>query len=129
MIRPATFLVALAAISACASTDFSAGPPIQVVQGEQLRIWSVDVRTEADTLILSAQVNRTALPRGPLREHVHVEILNDAGTLIATQDASIYPVTALRGEGSARLTATLRVDSVDGSKAVQLRVVEGIPHD
>ena len=70
--------------------------PVQLVDGEQVKIWGVEARREDQSVKLTGQVTRGALPRGPLRQHVHVEILNPTGIVLASQDAAMYPFIALR---------------------------------
>lgn len=107
----------------------STGLPVTLVQGDQLKLWGAEANRIADGVSVTAQVDRTALPRGPLREHVHVEALDASGQVLTVQDAAIYPLVALRGRGAARVSSTLQNHSaVDGLK-FQLRVVDGAPHD
>lgn len=130
MVSKPALLCAVIALTACTTATRSEAPgPVQLVHGEQLRIWGVEAQRDEQTVRLAGQVNRGALPRGPLREHVHVEVLNDAGVVVATQDAALYPFTALRAMGTARLSATISAEAVGSDDVLQLRVVNGVPHD
>jgi hypothetical protein len=110
-------------------TRSDAPGPEQLVHGGQLRIWGVEARRDEHSVRLAGQVNGSALPRGPLREHVHVEVLNDAGVVVATQNAALYPFTALRKMGTARPPATISAEAAGSDGMLQLRVVDGVPHD
>jgi hypothetical protein len=101
---------------------------VQLVHGEQIKIRGLAARRADQGVKLTGQVDRTALPRGPLRQHVHVEILNLAGAVLATEDAGFYPFIALREKGTA-LAATVSVDTPGADDILQLRVVDGVPHD
>lgn len=130
MVSKPALLCAVIALSACTSVTSSEMPSaVQLVHGEQLKIWGVEARRDEQNVKLAGQVNRSALPRGPLREHVHVEVLNAAGVVVATQDAALYPFTALREMGTARLSATVAGDALGAGGVLQLRVVDGVPHD
>lgn len=107
----------------------STGLPVTLVQGDQLKLWGVKASRIPDGVSVTAQVDRTALPRGPLREHVHAEALGASGQVLTVQDAVIYPLVALRGKGTARVSSTLPDHAEADSLKVQLRVVEGAPHD
>jgi len=116
-------------LGACAiAAPLSSGLPVKLVQGDQLKLWGVEANHTADGITISGQVDRTALPRGPLREHVHVETLDATGQVLSVYDARIYPVTALRGRGTARLSSNLPPHIKAEDVNLQLRVVEGIPH-
>lgn len=116
-------------LGACAlAAPLSSGLPVKLVQGDQLKLWGVEANHSADGITISGQVDRTALPRGPLREHVHVETLDATGQVLSVQDAGIYPVTALRSRGTARLSSNLPPHIKAQDVNLQLRVVEGIPH-
>lgn len=129
MRRPAAIGITVF-LGACAiAAPISSGPLVSLVQGEQLKMWCVDASRTADGITVTGQVNRTAQPRGPLREHVHVETLDAAGQVLAVHDATIYPVVALRGQGRARLSSTLSDHEATGDVNLRLRVVEGVPHD
>jgi hypothetical protein len=118
------------ALAACTTVTRSEAPgSVQLVHGEQLRIWGVEAQRDEQSVRLAGQVNRSALPRGPLREHVHVEVLNSAGVVVVTQDAALYPLTALRKMGTARLSASISAEAVGSDGVLQLRVVDGVPHD
>lgn len=130
MIGKAAMLCAVLAVAACASVRRSEMlVPVQLLHGEQIKILDVEARRADQTVKLTGQVDRTALPRGPLRQHVHVEILNPAGTVLATQDAALYPFIAMREKGTARLSATVSADALGADDVLQLRVVDGVPHD
>lgn len=130
MIGKAAMLCTVITVAACTTlTQSETHLPVQLVQGEQLKIWGVEARREEQSVKLSGQVDRSALPRGLLREHVHVEVLDNAGVVVATQDAALYPLTALRSMGTARLSATISGDALGACGVLQLRVVDGIPHD
>lgn len=130
MVSKPAILSALLAAAACTTVTSSESlVPVKLVHGEQIKIWGVEARRDEQKVKLTGQVDRSALPRGPLREHVHVEVLNGAGVVIATQDAAIYPFTALREMGTARLSATIAGDAVGADGVLQLRVVDGVPHD
>ena len=49
--------------------------------------------------------------------------------VVATQDAALYPFTALREMGTARLSATISGDALGAGGVLQLRAVDGVPHD
>ena len=130
MIGKPSILCTMLAVAACTTvTSSESRIPVQLVHGEQIKLWGVEARRADQTVKLTGQVDRTALPRGPLRQHVHVEILNPAGTVLATQDAALYPFTALREKGTARLSATVSADALGTDDVLQLRVVDGVPHD
>lgn len=118
------------AVVACATVTGSESiVPVQLVHGEQIKIWGVEARRDEQSVTLTGQVDRTALPRGPLRQHVHVEILNEAGAVLATEDAAMYPFIALREKGTARLSAAISANTLGADEVLQLRVVDGVPHD
>ncbi len=130
MIGKAAMLCAVITVTACTTmTPSEAHVPVQLVHGEQLKIWSVEGRRDEQNVKLTGQVSRSALPRGLLRQHVHLEILDTAGAVIATQDAALYPFTALREMGTARLSATISAAALGPDGVLQLRVVDGVPHD
>ena len=130
MVSKPALLFAVIALAGCTSVTSSEMPgAVQLVHGEQLKIWGVEVQRDEQKLNLTGQVDRSALPRGPLREHVHVEVLNDAGVVVLTQDAAHYPFTALREMGTARLSATIPAEAVGSDGVLRLRVVKGVPHD
>lgn len=130
MLGRSAMLCAVIAVAACTTvTSSETHVPVKLVHGEQLKIWGVEARNGEQTVTLTGQVDRTALPRGPLREHVHVEILNEAGAVLATQDAAMYPFIALREKGTARLSATISANALGADEVLQLRVVDGVPHD
>jgi hypothetical protein len=123
-------LCAVIALAACTTvTSAETLGPVQLVHGEQLKIWGVEARRDEQDVRLTGQVDRGALPRGLLRQHVHLEILDTTGAVIATQDAALYPYTALREMGTARLSATISGDALGADDVLQLRVVDGVPHD
>lgn len=123
-------LCAVVVLAACTTTTNSETlGPVQLAHGEQLTIWGVEARRNEQNVKLAGQVNRSALPRGALREHVHVEVLNEAGIVVTTQDAALYPFTALREMGTARLSATISGDALGADDVLRLRVVDGVPHD
>ena len=118
------------ALAACTTATRSEAPrSVKLVHGKQLSIWGVEAQRDEQSVRLAGQVNRSAMSRGPLREHVHVEVLNDAGVVVATQDAALYPLTPLRKRGTARLSATISAEAVGSDGVLQLRVVKGVPHD
>ena len=130
MVSKPAILSALLAAAACTTVTSSESlVPVKLVHGEQIKIWGVEARHDGETIKLAGQVDRGALPRGPLREHVHVEVLNDVGVIVATQDAALHPFTALRAMGTARLSASISGDTLVADGVLQLRVVDGIPHD
>lgn len=130
MVSKPAVLCAVIALGACATvTSSETLSPVQLVHGEQLKIWGVEARREEQSVKLTGQVDRSALPRGPLRQHVHVEILDSAGAVVATQDAALYPFIALREMGTARLSATISAGALGPDGVLQLRVVDGGPHD
>ena len=130
MVSKPAILSALLAAAACTTVTSSESlVPVKLVHGEQIKIWGVEARHDGQTIKLAGQVDRSALPRGPLREHVHVEVLNDVGVVVATQDAALYPLTALRAMGTARLSASISGDTLVTEGVLQLRVVDGVPHD
>ncbi len=130
MIRKAVILCAVIAVAACTTvTRSETHVHVKLVHGEQLKIWGVEARHEEQSVELTGQVDRTALPRGPLRQHVHLEILDGAGAVVATQDAALYPFTALREIGTAHLSASIPRDVLGAGGVLQLRVVDGVPHD
>lgn len=130
MVSKPALLCAAIALGACTTvTSSETLGPVQLVHGEQLKIWGVEARRDEQTIKLTGQVDRSALPRGPLRQHVHVEILDSAGVVVATQDAALYPLVALREMGTARLSATISGDALGAGGMLQLRVVDGVPHD
>ncbi len=130
MVSKSALLCAVIALAACTSvTSSETLGPVQLVHGEQLKIWGVEARRDEQNVKLTGQVDRSALPRGLLRQHVHLEILDTAGAVIATQDASLYPFTALREMGTARLSATISAGALGPDGVLQLRVVDGVPHD
>lgn len=117
-------------LSSCATgAPGSSGLPVTLVQGDQLKLWGAEASRIPDGVSVTAQVDRTALPRGPLREHVHAEALDASGQVLTVQDAAIYPLVALRGKGTARVSSTLQDHAEVDDLKVQLRVVEGAPHD
>jgi hypothetical protein len=128
MIRLAAILLAVA-ISGCVSVGGSSTLQINVHGGDQLTPWGVDAGHGSTGISLTGQVNRTALPRGPLREHVHVEILDASGQRVSVHDAHIYPVTALRAQGTARLSLDLPANAVSKDGSLNVIVVDGVPHD
>ena len=130
MVSKPALLFAVIALAGCTSVTNSEKPgAVQLVHGEQLKIWGVEAQRDEQNVRLTGQVDRSALPRGPLREHVHVEVLNDAGVVVLTQDAALYPFTALREMGTARLSATIPAEAVGSDGVLRLRVVKGVPHD
>lgn len=130
MIGKPAMLCTVLAVAACTTvTSSESRIPVQLVHGEQIKLWGVEARREEEGVTLTGQVTRGALPRGPLRQHVHVEILNPAGAMLVTQDAALYPFTALRKKGTARLSATVSADALGTDHVLQLRVVDGVPHD
>ena len=130
MVRKPAILSALLAAAACTTlTSSESLVSVKLVHGEQLKIWGVEARHDGQTVKLAGQVDRSALPRGPLREHVHVEVLNDVGVVVATRDAALYPFTSLREMGTARVSATIPGDELGAGGVLQLRVVDGVPHD
>lgn len=130
MVSKPALLCAVIALAGCASVTSPQMPgAVQLVHGEQLKIWGVEARRDEENVKVAGQVDRSALPRGPLREHVHVEVLNDAGVVVATQDAALYPFTALRKMGTARSSATISAEAIGSDGVLQLRVVDGVPHD
>ena len=130
MVSKPALLCAVIALAGCTSvTSSEMSGAVQLVHGEQLKIWGVEARRDEQNVKLAGQVDRSALPRGPLREHVHVEVLNGAGVVVATQDAALYPFTALREMGTARLSATISGDALGAGGVLRLRVVDGVPHD
>ena len=130
MVSKPAILSALLAAAACTTVTSSESlVPVKLVHGEQIKIWGVEARHDGQTIKLAGQVDRSALPRGPLREHVHVEVLNDVGVVVATQDAALYPFTSLREMGTARVSATIPGDELGAGGVLQLRVVDGVPHD
>lgn len=130
MVSKPALLCAVIALAGCTSaTSSEMSGAVQLVHGEQLKIWGVEARRDEQKAKLAGQVDRSALPRGPLREHVHVEVLNGAGVVVATQDPALYPFTALREMGTARLSATISGDALGAGGVLQLRVVDGVPHD
>ena len=127
--KPALLCAAIA-LGACTTvTSSEMLGPVQLVHGEQLKIWGVEARRDERNVKLTGQVDRSALPRGLLRHHVHLEILDTTGAVIATQDAALYPFTALREMGTARLSTTISGDALGADDVLQLRVVDGVPHD
>lgn len=130
MVSKPVLLCGVIALAACTTvTSSETLSPVQLVHGEQLQIWGVEARRDEQSVKLTGQVDRSALPRGPLRQHVHVEILDSAGVVVATQDAALYPFTALREMGTARLSATISGDALGAGGVLQLRVVDGVPHE
>lgn len=131
MVRQYALLIAVIGMAACQTApDMASQLPVRLVHGEQLKIWGVDAREEGGDIDVSGQVQRTALPRGPLREHVHLEVLDSAGAVIATEDAALYPFVALREQGgTASLNATTPAAPLADDGKLQLRVVSGVPHD
>ena len=130
MVSRSAVLCAGLALAACTTVTRSEAPgSVKLVHGEQLRIWGVEAQRDERSVRLAGQVNRSALPRGPLREHLHVEVLNNAGAVVVTQDAALYPFTALRKMGTARLSASTSAEAVGSDGVLQLRVVDGVPHD
>lgn len=130
MVSKPALLSAVIALAACTTvTSSETLVPVQLVHGDQIKIWGVEARRDEQNVKVTGQVDRSALPRGPLRQHVHVEILDSAGAVVASQDATLYPFTALRAMGTARLSATISGDALASVGMLQLRVVDGIPHD
>jgi hypothetical protein len=127
MIRLSTILLAVT-ISGCVSVGGSSALQINVHAGDQLTPWGVQAGLVTTGITLTGQVNRTALPRGPLREHVHVEILDASGQRVSVHDAHIYPVTALRAPGTARLSLDLPANAVSKDGSLNVIVVDGVPH-
>jgi hypothetical protein len=122
--------VSLSLVLSCASAPLGQNSlPVEVVQGDQLKLWGVEANLGSDTLDIDAQVNRMALPVGQLREHVHVEILDASGQIISEHDAHLYPVVALRSRGQAKLDLRLPSGSLPQGGKIRMRVVNGIPHD
>jgi len=128
MIRLAAILLAVT-ISGCASVGASSTLQVNVQVGDQLKPWGIEAGRGASDISLRGQVNRTALPRGPLREHVHVEILDASGQRVSVREAHIYPVTALRAPGTARLSLDLPANAVSKDGSLNVIVVDGVPHD
>lgn len=102
---------------------------VKPVHGEQLRFRGVETQRDEQSVSLAGQVNRSARPRRPLREHVHVEVLNNAGVVVIMQDAALDPFTASRKMGTARLSATRSVEAAGSDGVLQRRAVDGVPHD
>jgi hypothetical protein len=128
MIGLAAILLAVT-ISGCVSVGESSALQVNVQGGDQLKPWGVEAGRGATGISLRGQVNRTALPRGPLREHVHVEILDASGQLVSVHEALIYPVTALRAQGTARLSLDLPANAISKDGSLNVIVVDGVPHD
>jgi hypothetical protein len=128
MIRLAAILLVVT-ISGCVSVGEPSALQVNVKGGEQLKPWGVEAGRGATGISLRGQVNRTALPRGPLREHVHVEILDASGQLVSVHEALIYPVTALRAQGTARLSLDLPANAISKDGSLNVIVVDGVPHD
>lgn len=119
----------LAVIGGCVSVGISSALPVEVRHGDQLKPWGVQADVGRDATSLSGQVTRTFLPKGPLREHVHVELLDAGGRVLSLHDAKIYPVTALRSQGEARLSLTLSASAMANGDRFKVFVVDGAPHD
>ena len=128
MTKLAAILLAAAA-GGCVSVGASTPLQIDVRGGDQLKPWGVEAGRGATGISLRGQVNRTALPRGPLREHVHVELLDASGQRVSVHEAHIYPVTALRAPGTARLSLDLPANAVSKDGSLNVIVVDGVPHD
>jgi hypothetical protein len=128
MARIAVFLLP-ALLGGCVSLGVASVLPVEVLRGEQLRPWGVEAGVAGDTIKLKGQVDRTSLPTGPLREHVHVEVRNAAGEVLSVHDADIYPFTALRSQGTARLSLDLSRDAMSDGDRLKIIVVDGAPHE
>lgn len=128
MTKLAAILLAAAA-GGCVSVGASTPLQIDVRGGDQLKPWGVEAGRGANGISLRGQVNRTALPRGPLREHVHVEVLDASGQIVSVHEALIYPITALRAQGMARLSLELPVNAMSNDGSLNVIVVDGVPHE
>lgn len=71
--RPAVLGAGLALAACMTVTRSQAHGSVKPVHGEQLRIRGVETQRDEQSVRLAGQVNRSARPRRPLREHVHVE--------------------------------------------------------
>ena len=127
MSRIAVFLLP-ALLGGCVSLGVASVMPVEVLRGDQLTPWGVQVSVSGDTIKLKGQVDRTALPTGPLREHVHVEVRNAESKVLSFHDADIYPLTALRSQGTARLSLKLSGDTTSIGDRLKIIVVDGPPH-
>ena len=128
MIRLAAILLAVT-ISGCVSVSESSALQVNVQGGDQLKPWGVEAGRGATGISLRGHVNRTALPRGPLREHVHIELRDASGQRVSVHEALIYPVTAVRAQGSARLSLDLPANAISKEGSLNVIVVDGVPHD
>lgn len=128
MSRFAAFLLP-ALLGGCVSLGVASVLPVEVLRGDQLKPWGVEAGVTGDTIKLKGQVDRTALPAGPLREHVHVEVRSAAGEVLSVHDADIYPFTALRSQGTARLSLDLSGDAMSSGDKLKVIVVDGPPHE
>jgi len=125
-----TWLVgALLAAGCTAAVNSHAMAPIGLIHGDQIKLWGSDVSVATDALEVRAQADRKPLPKGPLVEHVHAEALDQSGQVKAVHDATIYPVTTLRGRGgTANVRVRLPAAVLEGGGSIQLRVVDGPQH-
>lgn len=119
----------LSLAASCATPSPSEGTvPVEIVQGQLVKLWGVSSQRTDSGVEVSGSVTRPRGPNRPFNEHLHAEAINPSGDILEAQDVPWNSIASLRTRHSATFRTTFGSSNGDAIARVRLKVVTGAVH-
>jgi hypothetical protein len=119
----------LSLAASCATPSSSEGTvPVEIVQGELVKLWGVSSQRTDGGVEVTGSVTRQRGPNGPFNEHLHAEAINPSGDILSAQDVPWNSIASLRTRHYATFRTTFGLSNGDAIARVRLKVVTGAVH-